>query len=100
MRSTTTARRVLPALLAAALLAGGVLAGQTATAGPAAAGGITCDIGKLKADARKERDRAAKLERLGATTEARKALSRAAALEKRAKQCADADDDSRPPFGR
>ncbi|MFC7931341.1 hypothetical protein [Streptomyces cinereoruber] len=100
MRPLKTARRVLPALLATTLLAGGVLVGQTVTAEPAAAGAITCNIGKLKADARKERDRAAKLRNLGATKEANKALAKAAALEKRAKQCADADNSSRPPFGK
>ncbi|MFC8900572.1 hypothetical protein [Streptomyces cinereoruber] len=100
MRPLKTARRVLPALLATTLLAGGVLVGQAVTAEPAAAGAITCNIGKLKADARKERDRAAKLKRLGATAEAKKALANAAALEKRAKQCADADNSSRPPFGK
>lgn len=100
MRPLKTVRRVLPALLATTLLAGGVLVGQTVTAEPAAAGAITCNIGKLKADARKERDRAAKLKRLGATVEAKKALANAAALEKRAKQCADADNSSRPPFGK
>lgn len=99
MRPTQTARRVLPALLATMLLAGGVLAGQTVTAEPAAAA-YTCNVSKLKAGARKERDRAAKLKRLGATTEAKKALAKAAALEKRAKQCADADNSSRPPFGK
>ncbi|MEW1902486.1 hypothetical protein [Streptomyces sp. NPDC086147] len=100
MRPLKTARRVLPALIAATLLAGGVLAGQTATAEPAAAGAITCNISKMKADARKERDRAAQLKRLGAPAEAKKALVKAEALEKRARQCADADNTSRPPFGR
>ncbi|MER6097585.1 hypothetical protein ABT154_17345 [Streptomyces sp. NPDC001728] len=98
MSRTTTARRFLPALLATTLLAGGVLLGQTATAAPASAGVITCDVSKLRADARKERDRAAQLKRLGATAEARKALAKAAALEKRARQCADADNNSKPPL--
>ncbi|MDV9191310.1 hypothetical protein R6L23_24425 [Streptomyces sp. SR27] len=98
MSHTTTARRLLPALLATTLLAGGVLLGQTVTAAPASAGVITCDVNKLRADARKERDRAAQLKRLGATTEARKALAKAAALEKRARQCADADNNSKPPL--
>ncbi|KQX50885.1 MULTISPECIES: hypothetical protein [unclassified Streptomyces] len=98
MSHTTTARRFLPALLATTLLAGGVLLGQTVTAAPASAGTITCNISKLRADARKERDRAAKLKRLGATTEARKALAKADALERRARQCADADNNSKPPL--
>ncbi len=75
MRHTKSARRVLPALIATTLLAGSVLIGQTVTAEPAAAGTITCNIDKLRSDARKERDRAAQLKRLGATTEARRALA-------------------------
>ncbi|KOG35809.1 MULTISPECIES: hypothetical protein [Streptomyces] len=98
MRHIKPARRALTALLATTLLAGGVLLGQTATAAPAAAGTITCNISKLRADAHKERDRAAQLKRLGATTEARKALARADALERRARQCADADNNSKPPL--
>ncbi|MEU9295142.1 hypothetical protein [Streptomyces sp. NPDC048266] len=98
MRHTKTARRVLTSLLATTLLAGGVLLGQTVTAEPAAAGTITCNVTKLRTDARKERDRAAQLKRLGATTEARKALARADALERRARQCADADNNSKPPL--
>ncbi|KOX30497.1 MULTISPECIES: hypothetical protein [unclassified Streptomyces] len=100
MRPLTTARRFLPALLAATLPAGGVPAGQTATAEPAAAGAVTCDIGELKADARKERDRAAQLKRLGAPAEAERAVAKAEALEKRARRCADAGNTSRPPFGK
>ncbi|MGA5067504.1 hypothetical protein ACPB9E_27655 [Streptomyces exfoliatus] len=98
MRHTKSARRVLPALIATMLLAGSVLIGQTVTAEPAAAGTITCNIDKLRSDARKERDRAAQLKRLGATTEARRALARADALEQRARQCADADNNNRPPL--
>ncbi|MEV4431110.1 hypothetical protein ACN9M0_30605 [Streptomyces sp. R-07] len=98
MRHIKPARRALTALLATTLLAGGVLLGQTVTAEPAAAKTVTCNISKLRADARKERDRAAQLKRLGATTEARKALARADALERKAKQCADADNNSKPPL--
>ncbi|MCZ0982058.1 hypothetical protein O1L60_32660 [Streptomyces diastatochromogenes] len=76
----------------------GVLLGQTAAAEPAAAKPITCNVTKLRADARKERDRGNQLKRLGATTEARKAFARADALERRARQCADADSNSRPPL--
>ncbi|MFH9726623.1 hypothetical protein ACH4M4_27210 [Streptomyces sp. NPDC017254] len=92
------ARRALTAALATTLLAGGVLLGQTVTAEPAAAGTITCNVSQLKSEARKERDRAAKLKHLGATTEARKALARANALETRARQCEDADNNSKPPL--
>ncbi|MEV6249707.1 hypothetical protein AB0M38_26420 [Streptomyces sp. NPDC051742] len=98
MRHTKSVRRVLPALIATTLLAGSVLIGQTVTAEPAAAGTITCNIEKLRSDAHKERNRAAQLKRLGATTEARKALARADALERRARQCADADNNNRPPL--
>ncbi|MET9672172.1 hypothetical protein ABZY68_03615 [Streptomyces sp. NPDC006482] len=100
MRHATPLRRTLTALLATTLLAGGVLLGQTATAEPAAAATVTCNIEKLRADARKERDRANRLRHLGARTEARKALARADALENRARQCADADNNSRPPLWR
>ncbi|APE25145.1 MULTISPECIES: hypothetical protein [Streptomyces] len=98
MHHIASARRVLTAALATTLLAGGVLLGQTVTAEPAAAGTITCNINQLKADARKQRDRAAQLKRLGAHTEARKALAKADALERRAQQCADADNNSKPPL--
>ncbi|MGW0119356.1 hypothetical protein [Streptomyces sp. NPDC003327] len=99
MRVATPLRRTLPALLATTVLAGGLLIGQTVAAEPAAAAKtFTCDIEKLRADARKERDRAAQLKRLGAPTEARKALARADSLERRARQCADADNNARPPL--
>ncbi|MFF9850784.1 hypothetical protein [Streptomyces litmocidini] len=98
MRHTKPARRALTALLATTLLAGGVLLGQTATAGPAAAKPITCDINKLRADARKERDRGNQLKRLGAREEARRAFARADALEHRARQCSDADRNNKPPL--
>ncbi|MFF5764824.1 hypothetical protein ACWD5B_04180 [Streptomyces tanashiensis] len=98
MRHTKPARRTLTALLATTLLAGGVLLGQTVTAEPAAARTITCNVSKLRADAHKERDRGNQLKRLGATTEARKAFARADALERQAKACADADNNSKPPL--
>ncbi|MFD8211784.1 hypothetical protein ACFV2S_36005 [Streptomyces sp. NPDC059695] len=98
MRHTKPARRTLTALLATTLLAGGMLLGQTVTAEPAAAGTITCNVGKLRADAHKERDRGNQLKRLGATTEARKAFARADALERQAKACEDADNNSKPPL--
>ncbi|WP_318209699.1 MULTISPECIES: hypothetical protein [unclassified Streptomyces] len=98
MRTTTTARRVLTSVLATTLLAGGVLLGQTVTAEPASAAKMTCNITQLKNDARKERDRAAQLKRLGAHTEARRALARADALETRARQCHDAENNSKPPL--
>ncbi|MFD4318358.1 hypothetical protein [Streptomyces sp. NPDC058548] len=98
MRTTTTARRVLTSVLATTLLAGGVLLGQTVTAEPAAAAKMTCNITQLKNEARKERDRAAHLKRHGAPTEARRALARADALDARARQCADAENNSKPPL--
>ncbi|MER5205446.1 hypothetical protein [Streptomyces sp. NPDC002825] len=98
MRHTKPARRALTALLATTLLAGGVLLGQTVTAEPAAAKSITCNVTKLRAEARKERDRGNQLKRLGATGDARKAFARADALERQAKQCADADNNSKPPL--
>ncbi|MFE5946897.1 hypothetical protein [Streptomyces sp. NPDC056480] len=98
MRTTTTARRALTTMLATTLLAGGVLLGQTVTAEPAAAAKMTCNISQLKNDAQKERNRAAQLRGLGAHAEARKASARAAALETRARQCEDAENNSKPPL--
>ncbi|MEU3477947.1 MULTISPECIES: hypothetical protein [Streptomyces] len=98
MRHTMPLRRTLTAVLTTTLLAGGVLLGQTVTAEPAAAAKITCNIDKLRSDAHKERARAAQLRGLGATAEARKAAARADALERRAQQCHDAENNNRPPL--
>lgn len=99
MRTTTTARRVLTSVLATTLLAGGVLLGQTVSAEPAsAAGRVTCNVTQLRHDAQKERNRAAQLRGLGAHAEAKKAQARANALETRARQCEDADNNSKPPL--
>ncbi|MFE7553543.1 hypothetical protein [Streptomyces gardneri] len=98
MRHTLPLRRTLTAVLTTTLLAGGVLLGQTATAEPAAAARMTCNIDKLRADAHKERNRAAQLRRLGARTEANRAVARADALERRAQQCHDAENNNRPPL--
>ncbi|MFF3843274.1 hypothetical protein [Streptomyces sp. NPDC001930] len=97
MRTTTTARRVLTSVLATTLLAGGVLLGQTVTAEPAAAAKMTCNIGQLRHDAQAERNRAAQLRGLGAHAEARKALANANALETRANQCEDAENNNSRP---
>ncbi|MEU2244523.1 hypothetical protein ABZ572_34585 [Streptomyces sp. NPDC018338] len=98
MRHTMSLRRTLTAVLTTTLLAGGVLLGQTVTAEPAAAAKITCNIDKLRSDAHKERARAAQLRGLGAMAEARKAAARADALERRAQQCHDAENNNRPPL--
>ncbi|GEB59669.1 hypothetical protein [Streptomyces gardneri] len=98
MRHTLPLRRTLTAVLTTTLLAGGVLLGQTAAAEPAAAARITCNIDKLRSDAHKERTRAAQLRGLGAMAEARKAAARADALERRAQQCHDAENNNRPPL--
>ncbi|MFE5712579.1 hypothetical protein ACFQ7J_17440 [Streptomyces sp. NPDC056501] len=98
MRHTMSLRRTLTAVLTTTLLAGGVLLGQTVTAEPAAAAKITCNIDKLRSDAHKERARAAQLRGLGAMAEARKAAARADALEHRAQQCQDAENNNRPPL--
>ncbi|MFF8837203.1 hypothetical protein [Streptomyces sp. NPDC015130] len=98
MRHTLPLRRTLTAVLTTTLLAGGVLLGQTVTAEPAAAARITCNIAQLKSDAHKERARAAQLRRLGARAEANRAAARADALERRAQQCHDAENNNRPPL--
>ncbi|WP_031004640.1 hypothetical protein [Streptomyces sp. NRRL F-5727] len=98
MNKATRARR---ALLATVLLAGGLLLGQTVTAPAAeAAKSGTCNVNQLHKQARDERDRAAQLKRLGAREEARRATARADALDRRARQCARADEVVAPPFGR
>ncbi|MFD4158588.1 hypothetical protein ACFWR4_38275 [Streptomyces hydrogenans] len=101
MNHATPARRALPALFATMLLAGGLLLGQTAAAPSAEAARVgTCNVNQLQKQARDERDRAAQLKRLGAREESRRAYARAEALERRAKQCAHADDVVAPPFPR
>lgn len=75
-----------------------MLLGQTVTAEPAAAAKMTCNISQLKNEARQERNRAAQLRGLGAHAEARKALAHADALETRARQCEDAENNSKPPI--
>ncbi|MFE5794320.1 hypothetical protein ACFQ8C_17290 [Streptomyces sp. NPDC056503] len=101
MSHATRARRILPALFTTLLLAGGLLLGQTAAAPSAeAARAGTCDVNQLRSQARDERDRAAQLKRLGAREESRRAYARADALDRRAKQCARADEVVAPPFGR
>ncbi|MFD4374234.1 hypothetical protein [Streptomyces sp. NPDC058486] len=99
MHHATPARRILTALSATTLLAGGLLLGQAAAAPEAeAAPHRTCNVQQLKNQARDERDRAAQLKRLGAREEARRAAARADALDRRAHQCARADETVSPPL--
>ncbi|MEU5217544.1 hypothetical protein AB0G79_15280 [Streptomyces sp. NPDC020807] len=91
-------RTPLTTLLTTALLAGGALAGQTAAAGPAGADPVRCVPAELHAEAHQERDRADQLRRLGAREAAREADARADVLERRARQCADADRDNGRPL--
>ncbi|MFE6101974.1 hypothetical protein ACFVQ4_18640 [Streptomyces laurentii] len=93
-------RRTLSALAATTLLAGGLLLGQTVTAAPAQAAGktVTCDIAKMRADSHALRAKAAKLNKLGAREEARKATAQANAIDKRIRACQDADDHATKPF--
>ncbi|XIE80924.1 hypothetical protein AB6O49_29565 [Streptomyces sp. SBR177] len=103
MTNATPLRRTLTTLAATTLLAGGLLLGQTVTAPAAqAATGttITCNVAKLRQQAAELRNKAAKLDRLGEKAAARKARDQAAALERKAKACQDADDDAPKPFPR
>ncbi|MFB7862922.1 MULTISPECIES: hypothetical protein [unclassified Streptomyces] len=100
--ATPLRRRTLSALAATMLLAGGLLLGQTATAPAAQAAGktVTCNVEKMHKEAAELRSKAAKLQRLGATAEARKARAQADALDRKAQACIDADDTAPKPFPR
>ncbi|MFF8605869.1 hypothetical protein ACF06X_08025 [Streptomyces sp. NPDC015346] len=99
MKNATPLRRTLTALTATTLLAGGLLFGQTATATPAAAAGgtkIVCEIDKMRQQSHELRAKAAKLQRLGAMAEARKARAQADALDRRIRNCIDAENNHKP----
>ncbi|MEU8618385.1 hypothetical protein [Streptomyces sp. NPDC048623] len=96
MTNATPLRRTLTALAATMLLAGGLLLGQTATAPTAQA--AVCKPAELRQDAAELRAKAGKLDRLGEKAAARKARDQAAALERKAKACEDADDHATKPF--
>ncbi|MEU9859592.1 hypothetical protein AB0D99_01880 [Streptomyces sp. NPDC047971] len=100
MNHATPLRRTLTALTATTLLAGGLLLGQTVTAEPAHAAGkkIVCDVPKLRQQAAELRSKAAKLQRLGSTAEARKVRAYADALERQAQACVDADNNAGKPW--
>lgn len=102
MTNATPLRRTLTALAATMLLAGGLLLGQTATAPTAHAAGktVVCKVAELRKQAAQLRSKAAKLDRLGEKAAARKARDQAAALERKAKACQDADDTAPKPFPR
>ncbi|MEU7020032.1 hypothetical protein ABZ990_05175 [Streptomyces sp. NPDC046203] len=93
-------RRILSVLAATTLLAGGLLLGQTVTAAPAQAAGktVTCDVPKMRQESQALRSKAAKLKKLGAREEARKATAKADALDKRVRACRDADSHAPKPF--
>jgi hypothetical protein len=100
MNHATPLRRTLTALTATTLLAGGLLLGQTAAAEPAHAAGnkIVCNVPKMRQQAADLRSKAAQLQRLGATAEARKARAQADALDRKAKACIDADNNAGKPW--
>ncbi|MET9951208.1 hypothetical protein ABZ135_06600 [Streptomyces sp. NPDC006339] len=102
MTNATPLRRTLTALAATTLLAGGLLLGQTAAAPSAEAAGktTTCHVEDMRKQSRDLRAKAAKLKRLGATTEARRVLAQADALDRRIQNCIDADNDAAKPFPR
>ncbi|MFB7371246.1 hypothetical protein ACFC0D_15525 [Streptomyces sp. NPDC056222] len=100
MNHATPLRRTLTALTTTTLLAGGLLLGQTVTAEPAHAAGkkIVCNVPKMRQQAADLRSKAAQLQRLGATAEARKARGQADALERKAQACIDAEDSAPKPW--
>lgn len=59
---------------------------------------VTCDTSRLREQIANLKTKAAKLKQLGETAAARKALSDAAALQKRLDACIKADDDASKPF--
>ncbi|MET9378683.1 hypothetical protein ACFYV5_03515 [Streptomyces sp. NPDC003035] len=100
MTYATPLRRTLTALTATTLLAGGLLLGQTVTAEPAHAAGkkVVCEINKMRQQSADLRSKAAKLQRLGATAEARKARAQADALDRKIRNCIDADNNNPKPW--
>ncbi|MEU8520913.1 hypothetical protein [Streptomyces sp. NPDC048577] len=94
----TPLRRTLTALTATTLLAGGLLFVQTATAPTATAAGrkIVCHVDEMRRDAASPRTKANKLQRRGATSEARKARAQADALDRRVRGRIAADDNHKP----
>ncbi|MFF7177772.1 hypothetical protein [Streptomyces sp. NPDC008121] len=101
MKYAKPIRRTMIALTTTALLAGGLLLGQTAAAPDASAAGggkIVCEIDKMRQQSHSLRAKAAKLQKLGATAEARKARAQADALDRRVQACVDADDNAGKPF--
>ncbi|CAM5299916.1 hypothetical protein [Streptomyces canus] len=59
---------------------------------------ITCNTSQLRQQIANLKTKAAKLKQLGETAAARKALSDAAALQKRLDACIKADDEASKPF--
>ncbi|WP_329113719.1 hypothetical protein [Streptomyces sp. NBC_01353] len=100
MKYVTPLRRTLTALTTTTLLAGGLLLGQTVIAEPAHAAGkkIVCNVPKMRQQAADLRSKAAQLQRLGATAEARKARAQADALDRRAQSCIDAENNNPKPW--
>ncbi|MEV4945315.1 hypothetical protein [Streptomyces sp. NPDC053755] len=101
MTYATPPRRTLTALTMTTLLAGGLLLGQTAAAPDASAAGgkkVVCEVDKMRQQSHSLRARAARLQRLGATAEARKARAQADALDRRVRACVDADGNAPKPW--
>ncbi|MEU6878363.1 hypothetical protein [Streptomyces sp. NPDC046712] len=100
MKYATPLRRTLTALTTTTLLAGGLLLGQTVTAEPAHAAGkkIVCNVSKMRQQSADLRTKAAQLQRLGATAEARKARAQADAIDRQVRNCIDADNNAPKPW--
>jgi hypothetical protein len=91
----TTRRTTTLAITAA--LAGGLLftaaPAQAATTADVRAGGIViCEINKMRQQVDELKSKAAKLDRLGAHDEAKKARAQAAAIQRKIKNCQDAEN--------
>ncbi|MET9433853.1 hypothetical protein [Streptomyces sp. NPDC006551] len=101
MTYATPLRRTLAAFATTALLAGGLMIGQTVTAPAATAAGgkkVVCHIDKMRQESHALRAKAAKLQKLGATAEARKARAQADAIDRQVRNCIDADNDAPKPW--
>ncbi|MFI0264141.1 hypothetical protein ACH4OW_34645 [Streptomyces sp. NPDC017056] len=95
-------RRRFTTLAVSAAIAGGVLfsAVPTAQAAPVSARGqVTCHIGQMQQQVNEHKSKAAKLDARGRHAAAKKERAKARSIEKRIKQCLDADKNNPGPIG-
>ncbi|MFK8847148.1 hypothetical protein [Streptomyces sp. Ac-502] len=96
-------RRRITTLAVSAALAGGVLfaavPAQAAQGAVSTRGKVTCHIGQMSEQVKAHKSKAAKLDARGQHKAADKERAKARAIEKRIKQCQDADKNNPGPFG-